>query len=136
MNDSSFFSLVALGGAALFGLHGALGLAIKHHLFRNNQVSYLCDRITMSQETNTSIFPATCAAVIFYCMVLFVLIHGLYKDEIQIFLLNAAMILAMSATCYYAFKMFFRLRIVCIDCIRVHMANLLMSSSLLFYNFH
>ena len=36
MPDSSFLSLVALGGAALFGLHGAVGLAIKHHFFRNN----------------------------------------------------------------------------------------------------
>ena len=136
MPDSSFLSLVALGGAALFGLHGAVGLAIKHQFFRNNHLNSACDKVAISKEAYTLIFPAACAAVIFYCMVLFILIRGIYQDEIQILLLNAAMIMALIATCYYAFKMFFRLRIICIGCIRVHLANLMMSSALLYYNFH
>ncbi|MCH2284335.1 MAG: hypothetical protein MK434_04590 [SAR324 cluster bacterium] len=136
MPDSSFLSLVALGGAALFGLHGAVGLAIKHHFFRNNHLNSTCDKAAISKEAYTSIFPAACAAVIFYCMVLFILIRGIYQDEIHILLLNAAMIMALLATCYYAFKMFFRLRVICIGCIRVHLANLMMSSALLYYNFH
>ena len=136
MPDSSFLSLVAVGGAALFGLHGALGLAIKHHFFRNNHLNSTCDKAAISKEAYTSIFPAACAAVIFYCMVLFILIRGIYQDEIHILLLNAAMIMALLATCYYAFKMFFRLRVICIGCIRVHLANLMMSSALLYYNFH
>ena len=136
MPDSSFLSLVAVGGSALFGLHGAIGLAIKHHFFRNNHLNSTCDKAAISKEAYTSIFPAACAAVIFYCMVLFILIRGIYQDEIQILLLNAAMIMALIATCYYAFKMFFRLRVICIGCIRVHLANLMMSSALLYYNFH
>ena len=136
MPDSSFLSLVAVGGAALFGLHGAVGLAIKHHFFRNNHLNSACDKVAISKEAYNSIFPAACAAVIFYCMVLFILIRGIYQDEIHILLLNAAIILALLATCYYAFKMFFRLRVICIGCIRVHLANLMMSSALLYYNFH
>ena len=136
MPDSSFLSLVAVGGSALFGLHGAVGLAIKHHFFRNNHLNSTCDKTAISKEAYTSIFPAACAAVIFYCMVLFILIRGIYQDEIHILLLNAAIILALLATCYYAFKMFFRLRVICIGCIRVHLANLMMSSALLYYNFH
>ncbi len=136
MPDSSIISLIALGGAAFFGLHGALGLAIKNHFIRNNYLNYTCDRVYTSKETYSSIFLAACAAVIFYCIVLFVLILGAYKDEIQILLLNTAMIMAMLATCYYSFKMFFGLRIVCIGCIRVHIANLIMFSALLFYNFN
>ena len=136
MPDSSFLSLVAVGGAALFGLHGAVGLAIKHHFFRNTYLNSACDQVAISKEAYTLIFPAACAAVIFYCMVLFILIRGIYQDEIHILLLNAAMIMALIATCYYAFKMFFRLRVICIGCIRVHLANLMMSSALLYYNFH
>ena len=136
MPDSSFLSLVAVGGSALFGLHGAIGLAIKHHFFRNNHLNSTCDKSSISKEAYNSIFPAACAAVIFYCMVLFILIRGIYQDEIQILLLNAAMIMALIATCYYAFKMFFRLRVICIGGIRVHLANLMMSSALLYYNFH
>ena len=136
MPDSSFLSLVAVGGAALFGLHGAVGLAIKHHLLRNTYLNSVCDKVAMLKRTYTLIFPAACAAVIFYCMVLFILIRGIYQDEIHILLLNAAIILALLATCYYPFKMFFRLRVICIGCIRVHLANLMMSSALLYYNFH
>ena len=136
MPDSSFLSLVAVGGAALFGLHGAVGLAIKHHFLRNTYLNSACDKVAMLKGTYTLIFPAACAAVIFYCMVLFILIRGIYQDEIHILLLNVAMIMALLATCYYAFKMFFRLRVICVGCIRVHLANLMMSSALLYYNFH
>ena len=136
MPDSSFLSLVALGGATLFGLHGALGLAIKHHFFRNNHLNSACGKFATSNESYTLIFPVAYAAVIFYCMVLFILIRGIYLDEIHVLLLNAAMIMALLATCYYAFKMFFRLRVICSGCIRVHLANLMMSSALLYYNIH
>ena len=136
MPDSSFLSLVAVGGAALFGLHGAVGLAIKHHFFRNTYLNSACDKVAMLKGTYTSIFPVACVAVIFYCMVLFILIRGIYLNEIHILLLNATMILAMLTTGFYAFKMFFRLRVICVGCIRVHLANLMMSSALLYYNFH
>ncbi len=136
MLDSSFLSLVAVGGAALFGLHGAVGLAIKHHFLRNTYLNSACDKVAMLKGTYTLIFPAACAAVIFYCMVLFILIRGIYQDEINILLLNAAIIIALLATSFYAFKMFFRLRVLCVGCIRVHLANLMMSSALLYYNFH
>ena len=136
MPDSSFLSLVAVGGAALFGLHGAVGLAIKHHLLRNTYLNSACDKVALFKGTFTSVFPAACAAVIFYCMVLFILIRGIYQDEIQILLLNTAMIMALLATGFYAFKMFFKLHVICVGCIRVHLANLMMSSALLYYNFH
>ena len=136
MPDSSFLSLVAVGGAALFGLHGAVGLAIKHHFFRNTYLNSACDKVGMLKVTYTSIFPAACVAVTFYCMVLFILIRGIYLNEIHILLLNAAMIMALLATGYFSFKMFFRLRVICVGCIRIHLANLMMSSALLYYNFH
>ena len=136
MPDSSFLSLFAVGGAALFGLHGAVGLAIKHHFLRKTYLNYACDKVAMLKGEYNSIFPAACAAVIFYCMVLFILIRGIYQDEIHILLLNTVMIMALLATCFYAFKMFFKLRVICVGCIRIHLANLMMSSALLYYNFH
>ena len=136
MPDSSFLSLVAVGGAAFFGLHGALSLIIKHHFLRNSYFNSACDKVTMLKGRNTSIFPAACVAVIFYCMVLFILIRGIYQNEIHILLLNAAMILALLATGFYALKMFFRLRVICVSCIRVHLANLIMSSAQMYYNFY
>ena len=134
MPDSSFLSLVAVGGSAIFGLHGALGLAIKHHFLKNTYLSTTCDKI--AQLKVTSIFSVACAAVMFYCMILFILIRGIYEDETNILFLNVSIIMALLTTCYYSFKMFFRSRNLCFGCIRVHMANLLMSFALLFYNFH
>ena len=134
MPDSSFLSLVAVGGSAIFGLHGALGLAIKHHFLKNTYLSTTCDKIARLKVT--SIFSVACAAVMFYCMILFILIRGVYEDETNILFLNVSIIMALLTTCYYSFKMFFRLHNLCIGCIRVHMANLLMSFALLFYNFH
>ena len=134
MPDSSFLSLVAVGGSAIFGLHGALGLAIKHHFLKNTYLSTTCDKIARLKVT--SIFSVACAAVMFYCMILFILIRGVFEDETNILFLNVSIIMALLTTCYYSFKMFFRSRNLCIGCIRVHMTNLLMSLSLLFYNFH
>ena len=134
MPDSAFISLIAVGGAALFGLHGALGLTLKNHYFRNNYLNSGCDTIVSSKKEYTSIFSLASLAVIFYCIVLFFLILGIYNGEIHILLLNTAMIMALLATGYYVFKMFFRLRVICIGCIRVHLANLMMSSAMLFYN--
>ena len=136
MPDSSFLSLVALGSASIFGLHGALGLAIKNHLLRNSSLDTNCNKIALLKVTYPSIFLVACAAVIFYCMVLFILISGIYEDETNMILLNVVMIMALLATCYYSFKMFFRSSNLCFGCIRVHMANLIMSFALLFYNFH
>ena len=136
MPDSSFLSLFAVGGAALFGLHGAVGLAIKHHFLRNTYFNSACDKVAMLKGTYNSIFPAACAAVIFYCLVLFILIRGIYLNEIHILLLNTAIIMALLVTGFCAFKMIFRLRVICVGCIRVHLANLIMSSALLYYNFH
>ena len=133
MSDSSFLSLVAVGGSAIFGLHGALGLAIKHHFLRNTYLKSTCEKIALLK--GTSKFLVACVAVIFYCMVLFILIRGIY-DQTNILFLNVSIILALLTTCYYSFKMFFRLSNLCIGCIRVHMANLLMSFALLFYNLH
>ena len=136
MPDSSFLSLIAIGGAALYGLQGAIGLAIKNHFLRNNYLNSECDKVIASKVTHNSRFRTACVAVIFYCMVLFILIRGIYFNEIHILLLNEAMILAFLSTVYFALKMFFRLHYICIGCIRVHLANLMMSSAMLFYNFH
>ena len=136
MSDSSFLSLIALGGAALYGLNGAIYLAIKNHFLRINFLNSKCNRDSTSKDTHTSRFSAACAAVIFYCMVLFILIRGIFHNEIHIFLLNTAMILALLTSGYYALKMLFKFQIICVGCIRVHLANLMMSSAMFFYNFN
>ena len=134
MPDSTFLSLVAIGGSAFFGLCGAVGLAIKYFSLRKTYLGSNCEKASFLKSTHTSIFQTACIAMIFYSLVLFILIGGAYQNEIQTLFLNALIIIALLTTGYYVFKMFFRLQIICIGCIRIHLANLMMSSGMLFYN--
>ncbi len=136
MLDASIISLIALGGAALFGLQGSISLAVRHHLVRELQQRSACDRVALSKEANIANIPVAYGAVIFYGLVLFLLFRGMNQPEIPLFWLNSAMVTALIVTCYYAYVMFFRLNIVCMGCLRIYLANLMMSAALLAYQFN
>ena len=136
MLDASIISLIALGGAALFGLHGSIILAVRHHLVRELQQLSACDRVAYSKEANIANIPVSYGAVIFYGFVLFLLFRGMNQPEIPLFWLNSAMVAALIVTCYYAYVMFFRLNIVCMGCLRIYLANLMMAVALLAYQFN
>jgi len=133
MLDASIISLIALGGAALFGLQGSISLAVRHHLVRELQQRSACDRVVHSKKAN---IPVAYGAVIFYGLVLLLLFHGMNQPEIPLFWLNSAMVVAMIVTCYYVYVMFFRLKIVCMGCLRIYLANLTMAAALLAYQFN
>ena len=79
--------------------------------------------------------PVAYGAVIFYGLVLFLLFRGMIQLEILLFWLNSAMVVALIVPCYYAYVMFFRLNIVCMGCLRIYLANLMMAAALLAYQF-
>jgi hypothetical protein len=58
------------------------------------------------------------------------------QPEIPLFWLNSAMVTALIVTCYYAYVMFYRLNIVCMGCLRIYLANLMMAAALLAYQFN
>ena len=133
MIDPSIISLIALGGAALFGLHGSIILAVRHHLVQELQQRSACDRVAHSKEANIANIPVAYGAVIFYGLVLFLLFRGMNQPEIPLFWLNSTMVAALIVTCYYAYVMFFRLNTVCVGCLRIYLANLMMAGALLAY---
>ena len=57
-------------------------------------------------------------------------------DGILLFWLNSGMVVTLLVTCYYAYVMFFRLNIVCMGCLRIYLANLMMAAALLAYQFN
>ena len=136
MLDASVISLIALGGAALFGLQGSISLAVRHHLVRELQQRSACDRVAHSKEANIANIPVSYGAVIFYGLVLFLLFRGMNQPKIPLFWLNSAMVAALIMTCYYAYVMFFRLNIVCMGCLRIYLANLMMAAALLANQFN
>jgi len=136
MLDASIISLIALGGAALFGLQGSISLAVRHHFVLELQQRSACDRVAHSKEANIANIPVAYAAVIFYGLVLFLLLRGMNQPEIPLFWLNSVVIAALLVTCYYAYVMFFRLSIVCMGCLRIYLANIMMAAALLAYQFN
>lgn len=133
MLDASIISLIALGGAALFGLQGSISLAVRHHLVPELSKRSACDRVAYSKEANILNIPVAYGAVIFYGLVLFLLLYGINQPEIPLFWLNLVLIAALLVTSYYAYVMFFRLKFVCMGCLRIYLSNLMMAGALLAY---
>ena len=136
MLDSSIICLIALGGAALFGLQGSISLALRYHLVREFPKWSACDRVAHSKEAYIANFPVAYGAIIFYGLVLFLLLHGINQPEMTIFWLNSPIVLALLVTCYYANLMFFRLKIVCMGCMRIYLSNLMMAAALFAYQLY
>jgi uncharacterized membrane protein len=136
MHDSAIFSLIAFGGAAIFGLQGALSLAVRHHQVRAHHPYSACNKVALSKEAQIAKIPVAYGAVIFYGFVLSQLLRNIYLEEIQFYWLNFAMVAAMLVTCYYAYIMFFKLRLVCMGCLRIYLANLLMAAALSAYHLY
>jgi len=134
MHDSAIFSLIALGGAALFGLQGALSLAVRHGQVREHHPFSACNKVALAKEAQIAKIPVAYGAVIFYGLVLAQLLRSIYQEEIQLYWLNSAMVAVLLVTCYYAYIMFFKLRIVCMGCLRIYLANLLMAAALSAYH--
>ena len=136
MHDSAIFSLIAFGGAAIFGLQGSLSLAVRHHQVKAHHPYSACNKVALSKEAQIAKIPVAYGAVIFYGFVLSQLLRNIYLEEIQLYWLNSAMVAAMLVTCYYAYIMFFKLRLVCMGCLRIYLANLLMATALSAYHLY
>ncbi len=100
MHDSDIFSLIALGGATLFGLQGALSLAVRHHQVRDHHPFSACNKVALSKEAQIAKIPVAYGAVIFYGFVLAQALRGIYLDEIQLDWLNSAEVAPLLVTWY------------------------------------
>ena len=130
MNDSENILLIAIGFAAVFGLQGALNLAAKHLLANFNEQHLPCNKIILSKKAFFAKIPLAYLAVIFYIIVIVQLFLMMSHKKIQLFWFNFEIIIATLITFYYAYIMFFELRIICKGCIRIYLANILMAIAL------
>ena len=93
MLNSATVSLIAFGGAAIFGLQGALNLVAQHHMGQGHDKQSACNKVSRSKEAYLANIPVAYGAVIFYGLVLFELLLRIFDDEIQLFWLNSGMVL-------------------------------------------
>ena len=109
MNDSAIFSLIAIGGMAIFGLQGALSLAVNHHQARTFNKYSACDKVSLSNEAEFAKIPIPYFAVIYYGFVIMQLLYGMYIDELNLYILIWVVFLALIVSCYYTWLMLMKL---------------------------
>ncbi len=136
MYDTNDIYLVAMAGVAVFGLQGSLGLAVRHGILQrkvNNTRRSKCDRVIQSKHAYIANIPIAYGAVFFYTIVLFELGYIWIKQSLDMFWLNTTISLSVVVTLYYAYILFFNIKILCSGCIRMYIANFMMVVLLLSY---
>ena len=118
-----------MGGACVFGLQGSISLALRHRLAQDAPRMAKCDRVLRSPYANVAGIPIAYSAVVFYALVLLALIQVVQGALPRVWL-DGAIVVGLGVTCYYAFILFFRLRIVCAGCLRIYLANLMLGIAL------
>ena len=131
--NPSLVSLITLGGFALFGLQGSLSLAMRHYLFRGKPGGSPCERLLKTPQAYIGPVPLAFAAAVYYLLVLIMLLRMLAGGENPMDLITPLILLSLLLTCYYAWLLFFKLRLRCMGCIRIQLANLLMASACVAY---
>ena len=135
MINLEIFALIALCLAAIFGLQGALKLAINHYTLGVSKNHTSCNKILLSKEAFFLEIPVAYLAVIFYVVLLVQLIILSNEEDIHLYWINIEILFAVIITFYYALIMFLKLQIICFGCLRIYLANILMGASILAYHF-
>ena len=134
MIDSEIFALTALFLAAIFGLQGALKLAINHYTSEVFNSHTSCKKILLSKEAFFIKIPIAYLAVIFYVVLLVQIIILSNEEDIHLYWINIEILFAVLTTIYYALVMFVKLQIICLGCLRIYLANILMGASIIAYH--
>ena len=135
MINSEVYCLIALGIAIIFGLQGALKLAINHYTSELSKNRTSCNKILLSKEAFFIKIPIAYLAVIFYVALFLQLIRLSSQEDINLFWINIEILFAVVTTFYYAIIMFIKLQIICFGCLRIYFANILMGASIIAYHF-
>ena len=135
MINSETLLLIALGFTSLFGLQGALKLAIYHLNEDRYNKKKSCNKIFISKEAFIFNIPIAYLAIIFYVFLILQLIKMVNDEEVYFYWINIQILFAVFTTIYYAFVMILKLRIICYDCLRIYLANFIMAKLIFFYNF-
>ena len=126
---AEILSLLILGGAALFGLQGSLAMAMRHYLFRNQSRRSACDRLLGSPEAYIGPIPVALVASFYYALVLILLLRMLLGGDNPMALLTPLILFSLPVTGYYAWLLFYKLRLLCMGCLRIYLANFIICAA-------
>ena len=135
MINSETLLLITLVFTSLFGLQGALKLAITHLNKDIYNEKKFCNKILISKEAFFFKIPIAYFAIIFYVLLILQLIKMSTEEKIFFYWINIQILFAVFATIYYAYVMILKLRTICYSCVRIYLANLLMATLIFVYHF-
>lgn len=119
--SNSLFYLILYGFFCIFGLFGALQLAHRHYFYRDSPSA--CSRVLRSPYAFIGSIPVSYLAVLFYLWILGQLVRSLENVSLSISTLSYANGFMAGITLIYAYFLFFKLRTLCMGCIRIYIAN-------------
>ena len=128
MNDE-ILSLWIMGGAAIFGLQGSLGMSMRHHLFRNQSGRSPCDRLLGSPQAYIAKVPVALFAAIYYLLLLGLLFNMYFGIQSATDWVSILILISLPLTAYYTWLLFFKLRVRCMECVRIQIYNLLIAGA-------
>ena len=127
MMDAETISLMLIGVAAIFGLQSSMAMAMRHHLFRNLSGKSPCDRLLGSPQAYIGPVPVAFFATLYYLLLLGLLFRMLLGGEMIMNWLSPLILVSLPVTAYYAWLLFFKLRIRCMGCVRIQVINIMIA---------
>ena len=127
MMDAETISLMLIGVAAIFGLQSSMAMAIRHYLFRNLSGKSPCDRLLGSPQAYIGPVPVAFFAAFYYLLLLALLFNMLLRGEMIMNWLSPLVLISLPVTAYYAWLLFFKLRIRCMGCVRIQVINVMIA---------
>ena len=127
MMDAETISLMLIGVAAIFGLQNSMAVAMRHHLFRNLSGKSPCDRLLGSPQAYIGPVPVAFFAAFYYLLLLVFLFNGLLGGEMILNWLSPLVLTSLPVTAYYAWLLFFKLRIRCMGCVWIQVINIMIA---------
>ena len=127
MMDAETISLMLIGVAAIFGLQSSMAMAMRHHLFRNLLGKSPCDQLLGSPKAYIGPVPVAFFAAFYYLLLLGLLFNWLLGGEMILNWLSPLILISLPVTAYYAWLLFFKLRIRCMGCVRIQFINVMIA---------
>ena len=131
MMDAETISLMLICVAAIFGLQNSMAMAMRHHLFRNLSGKSPCDRLLGSPQAYIGPVPVAFFATFYYLLLLGLLFNTFLRGAINLKWVTPLVFISLPVTAYFAWLLFFKLRIRCMGCVRIQIFNLLIVVSYL-----
>ncbi len=129
--ESTILCLIGIGVLALLGLQNSLMLTMRHKtLIKQN---HPCGQVMQSQYASIGKIPVAYIAALFYGGILGQLLQMFQAEQVTWTWISTGITLAILASCYYAYLLFYKLRLTCLICIRLYLINAMMAICLLGY---